>query len=473
MKTDPFDHVPIVEAWLKEPVWLPPSDIARLTQLVHQTPQPRHWWQRPMTGRSQHMFNALKFVVGGVVVAAVGGFLVSGYLPTQQQDRQPPAAATASPAMETPSPSAGPDESTQTAEPVDPALMASALVLQAGTGETVGGLTQVGRLSTEGYPRFGEIQDLQVIGDQLVARSSIDERNEQSRDVILRSADAMTWLPIAVPGDDPAIRDLITGGEGLIAGGSLAADGKRRAALWSSPDGLAWTEIPAPPTRRVDQLVSVDEDGSVVRSGDQLWATQDGEWSEWNAIPNSSILRGPAGYLTWQGGGQDQAVPTWVLHNAAPFTRATEVSLPDALAWRTAPIGAPDMDVQIFALDDEWVMVGSEVKAPDTIHLSTDGLEWLDAPRPPEMAVTQIRWMAPMGDQVTAFGTVTGANGSSGAIWTWTLGEPAAAPETLSGTGDEWIDAPVPWQGGYVATGYERNRDQAITLWRMESDPAD
>ncbi len=471
MKTDPFDHAPIVEAWLKEPVWLPPSDIARLTQLVHQTPQPRHWWQRPMTGRSQHMFNALKFVVAGVVVAAVGGFLVSGYLPIQQQDGQLPAAVTASPALETPP--AQPDEAVETTDPVDPTLLAGALVLEAGTGETVAGLTQVGRLSRDGYPRFGEIQDLQVIGDQLVARSSIDERDEQSQDVILRSADAVTWLPIAVPGDDPAIRHLITAGDALIAGGSQAVDGTRQAALWSSPDGLAWTAMPAPPTKRIDQVVSVDENGSVVRAGDQLWATQDGEWTEWNKVPNSSILRGPGGYLTWQGGGQDQAVPTWVLHNAAPFTRATEVSLPDALAWKTAPIGAPDMDVQIFAVDDEWVMVGSEVKAPDTIHLSTDGLEWLDVPRPPEMAVTQVRWMAPVGDQVKAFGTVTGRNSSSGAIWTWTLGEPAAEPELLSGTGDEWINTPVPWQGGYVATGYERNRDQFLTLWRMEADTAD
>ena len=333
--------------------------------------------------------------------------------------------------------------------------------------------TQVGRLSTDGYPRFGEIQDLQVMGDLLVARSSINERNEQSRDVILRSADAMTWLPVDVPGDDAVIRDLIATGDRLIAGGSLAADGKRRAALWSSPDGLAWTEIPAPPTKRVDQVVSVDEDGSIVRSGDQLWATQDGEWTEWNDIPNSSILRGPGGYLTWQGGGQDQAVPTSLLYNAAPFTRGTEVTLPEPLRWKTAPIGAPDMDVQVFALDEEWVMVGSEVKAPDTIHSSTDGLEWLDVPRPPEMAVTQVRWMAPVGDQVKAFGTVTGNDSSAGAIWTWTLGEPAAAPEMLSGSGDEWINAPVPWQGGYVATGYERNRDQFLTVWRMEADTAD
>ena len=47
---DPLDHAPLVEAWLKEPVWLPPSDTSRLTQLVRQTPQQRYWWQRFFSG---------------------------------------------------------------------------------------------------------------------------------------------------------------------------------------------------------------------------------------------------------------------------------------------------------------------------------------------------------------------------------------------------------------------------------------
>ncbi len=465
MNTEHPDHGPIVEAWLKEPVWLPPSDTARIAQLVHQTPQQRRWWRRTITGGSQSMFNAIRFVVAGVIVAAFGGFMLSGYLPSQQENAQLPAAVAASPGADTPS--AAPSEIAETAEPVDPELLAGALVMEPGSGETVAGFTQIGRLSANGDPRFGELQDLQSVGERLVARSSVNESKEAHHDVILHSRDGLTWLPATVPGDDPVFEDLASSGTGLMLAGSTLVDGKREAALWTSSDGVAWTVVPAPAVSRIDQIVLAG-DPTVVRTGNRVWVDGDGgEWSIWNKVPNSSILHGPGGLLTWQGGGQDQTVPTWVLHNQDTQSPTTEVVLPEALQWNVVGPNPPNMGIGVFALDDEWVMVGSEAKAPDTIHVSANGLDWQDVPRPPGMSEGAVRWMAQVGDQVQAFGTVAGEDSTHGAIWTWRLGEPVGQPETLEGTGDEWIDAPVAWQGGYMATGYERNRDQYLTLWQM------
>ena len=75
MNREPFDHAPLVEAWLKEPIWLPESDTARIAQLVHQTPQQRRWWPSLSRKGIGTMFSATKFVAAGVVVAAFVGFL--------------------------------------------------------------------------------------------------------------------------------------------------------------------------------------------------------------------------------------------------------------------------------------------------------------------------------------------------------------------------------------------------------------
>ena len=470
MKNEHLDHAPIVESWLKEPTLLPPSDTARLTQLIHRTPQQRRWWQRDFTGRTQSMFSAFKLAAASIVLAVSGGFLLSTFASQQDDSEQLPAAVTSSPTAETASPvaetpSASPDAETPSAEPTSADAV---LVMDAGTGETVGGFTQVGRLSTDSAPRSGEFMDLSVVGDRLVVR---DAANDVA--TILYSSDGMAWSAASLPGNDPEVEDLAMTERGLLAAGSVKVDGEREARLWASSDGVEWSSVPAPPAKRIHQIVSSDSSSTIVRAGNQVWLSgDDGEWTKWNRVVNSSILDGPGGILVWQGGGQDLTVPTVVLHWDTPQSPLTEVTLPKPLQWDTAGQRSPDMGIDVFALDDQWVMIGSENKAPDSIGVSSDGLEWEDVPRPPGMAQDAVRWVAQVGDQVQAFGMLARDDGTPGAIWTWTMGEEVPEPETLSGS-DSWIDTPVAWQGGYVATGYERRKNQFLTIWRMEADAAD
>jgi hypothetical protein len=371
---------------------------------------------------------------------------------------------------------AGSTVSAQDAGTVDPTVPDSALVMGPGTGESVGGFTQAGRLSTHGFPRFRELQDLQAVGDRLVVRSAIDMENEVSEEVILHSTDAMTWIPATLPGEDPEILDLATTAEGLLAAGSVMAEDGRVARLWASADGVYWSQVPAPAARRVHQIVSTTPGAMGLRQGNQLWVSDDGsEWTKAGTVVNSSILAGPGGVLTWQGGGQDRTVPTVVLHQASLTSPISEVTLPEPLQWKVAGQNEPFMGIDVFALDDAWVMVGSEHKAPDSIHVSSNGLTWEDVPRPAGMREDAVRWITRVGDQVQAFGQVyeDGGDRVPEAIWTWQLGEEAGEAEALAGTGDEWINEPVAWGDRYVATGYERNADQSLTLWLTEADPAE
>lgn len=360
--------------------------------------------------------------------------------------------------------------SAQSDPAVDPATPEGALVMGPGTGETVGGFTQVGRLSSRDFPRFRELQDLQVIGDRLVVRTAIDQQDEVSDEVILYSTDALTWMPATVPGSDPEILDLTTTSDGLLAAGSVKVDGKRAARLWASADGMEWSEVPAPAAKRVHQIISTEAGAMALRQGNQIWTSDDGSaWSKAGTVVNSRILEGPGGVLTWQGGGQDRTLPTVVLHQASVTSPISEVTLPQPLRWQVAGQNEPFMGIDVFALDDAWVMVGSEHKAPDSIHVSSNGLDWQDVPRPLEMSEGAVRWIAQVGDQVQAFGTLAREDTNPAAIWTWQLGEDGVEPETLAGTGDEWINEPVAWGDRYVATGYERNAEQSLTLWLTET----
>jgi WD40 repeat protein len=69
------DITPIVDSWLHEQVTLTESGKAKVAGLIRQTPQQRSWFPLP-TLRFQSMFSATKFVVTGVMVALVGGFLL-------------------------------------------------------------------------------------------------------------------------------------------------------------------------------------------------------------------------------------------------------------------------------------------------------------------------------------------------------------------------------------------------------------
>lgn len=487
MKHDNHDHAPIVEAWLKEPTLLPPSDTARLTQLVHQTPQQRRPWQRLFSPERTHtMFNVFKLAAASVVLAVTGGFLFSTFVAPQDTVEPLPAGETPSLVATTPAPTT---EETVTAEPVE-AVETEAVVAPVdvteddalftfgpGSGATAGGYTQVGSISTDDRRDLTEMFDLQSIGGLLVARSELTSPGEGLESVILYSDDAMNWAAAAVPGEAPEILDLAATDEGLLASGSAVVDGERAARLWSSPDGIEWASESAPPTKRIQQIVLADGVDTLVRSGLQAWIDdgENGEWRVWNELADPLILAGPRGIVVWQGGGQDLVKPNFMIHWATPRSAASEVLLPKALDPGVVDLNGDrpaGMGLQVFALEDGWVMVGSEHRAPDEIYVSSNGLEWEGVPRPRKMSEGLVRWIAEVDGQTQGLGTIVRNNSSPTGVWSWELGTAAGAADMLGPDGDEWFDEPVSWNGGQVAVGWDRGRDQFLTLW-MATDAED
>lgn len=481
MKHDNLDHAPIVESWLKEPTLLPPSDTARLTQLVHQTPQQRRWWQRfASPGRTHTMFNVFKFAAASVILAVTGGFLFSTFL--APQDAVDPLPAAETPSAETVTaeplaeeePTTSPLESVEVTEPepvvapVDVTRDDALITFGPGSGERVGVYTQVGSVASGERPDLTEMFDLQSIGGLLVARSQLTSPGEGLEGVILYSDDAINWARAQLPGSGVEVLDLVATADGLMAAGSVDGQDGPEGRLWSSLDGVEWTAAGAPSVKRVQQIVSADGADTLVRSGNQIWIDDgtNGEWRIWNKVGDMTFLSGPGGIVAYEGGGQDLQVPTRVMHWADPQSAISEVRLPEALDWGTIGVDEvpANMGIQIFALDDRWVMVGSESKAPDELYVSMDGLEWESIPRPPEMAEGLVRWIDHVDGQLQGQGTIVRDGGSPNGIWSWEPGVAADAPETLAST-DAWFDAPVPFNGGYVANGWDRGRDQALTLW--------
>jgi hypothetical protein len=93
--------------------------------------------------------------------------------------------------------------------------------------------------------------------------------------------------------------------------------------------------------------------------------------------------------------------------------------------------------------------------------------------------------MADVDGSVQGLGIIPREDTSPTGVWTFTPGEPVGPAETIGTSGDVWFDAPVAFDGGYVANGWDRGRDQALTLWltsgadaaldafEIATDPAD
>ena len=202
-----------------------------------------------------------------------------------------------------------------------------------------------------------------------------------------------------------------------------------------------------------------------------VWVSENGgeDWSTSRRINDFRIAQGPGGFLMWRGGGQDQMRATRLMHSA-DGTDFRDVDLPAALTeGDDAQAG-----VSIFALDGRWVLVPSEVKLPDTIYTSTDGLTWVEVPRPMRMT-EDVRWVASIGDETQAFGHATAVEEdptdlvpSPASLWSWTLGDPSSDPLDLDPEGDDTVDAPVAIGDAYVAVGRDNGRDPHITVWRYD-----
>lgn len=92
MTHDQFEHGPMVEAWLKEPTWLPDTDLARVSSLVHHSPQRRPWLRRGGLSRSKLMLSATTVATSIAAAVLAAGVLLTGLAPQRPSVAPIPAA---------------------------------------------------------------------------------------------------------------------------------------------------------------------------------------------------------------------------------------------------------------------------------------------------------------------------------------------------------------------------------------------
>jgi hypothetical protein len=269
-------------------------------------------------------------------------------------------------------------------------------------------------------------------------------RGAKGAHTVLRSADGRTWKPggtIAAPmrssgltvadgqlavsgrqGDDAYLFgvDLRTvpgavhpersiGALAAAPGRSVAVGGTNgRVAIWTAPDGRAWTRSRFPGIGgRLSDVVHGDRGWLAVgrvsgtSPGPLAMTSQDGSAWRKAAFPGGpppvAAATGPSGYVT---------VGTGAAWRSA-----------DLRAWRRTAVDGALSDV--VSTGSAYVAVGGKGKAP-AAWTSRDGLRWTPAKLPPGLTAPLIQVAAKGGTLVAIPGDASGALVSTDAGATWT-----------------------------------------------------
>jgi len=238
------DVTPLVEAWLHEPAPLSDRGIARVGELVHQTPQRRGWLPRYDPVRLPSMFTAAKFVTAGIIVALFSGALYLGITPPPP-DEVPVNAATS----------------------VSPTATAEATV----TASAVPTATADPGPSDPPEPAVRE----EPAPDRRVAQPPgrfeiprIPESNRRARSGRLRTPlGPARWLAVSgtaetLPGLSPSSLLTVPGGYAHLQ--TEIGDPPHSPRLWFSPNLIKWKKLPVPADAWAEGLVSSDR---------RLWLT--------------------------------------------------------------------------------------------------------------------------------------------------------------------------------------------------------
>lgn len=365
MKHEQHDHGPFVEAWLKEPVWLPESDLGRIGQLVHHTPQQRGWLPRRDLGRFESMFNATRFVIAGVIVALFGGFSLAGVMTMQRSETAPivGASASASASIET-------DDSRSDILPgvslsIEHVMPGVDRVLSDGQHDLSTGVQGVAVTSSgDVWAELGTPGDWRVV--QLGAPGASQRQTRKS-----------AWQLGVTPAGQP----LLSGGRELVFEDGTWMSPKGQCGAWGlSVDGECWHNAGDRPGITSNHW---PVRGSGVGLTDDLgpWAlvaVGDGTgWATVRSVPDGAAgpFRGIAHY--------DGAVWTYI-----PYEPDTSSANPDAgpavSDWYTygLPWVGPDGVVRVPARTDYESTESGDVEAKLGL-LSWDGNAWAtDGPVP-------------------------------------------------------------------------------------------
>ena len=309
--------------------------------------------------------------------------------------------------------------------------------------------------------------DLLVVSERLVVPASVCDM-ESCRDVSYHSADGVTWVGSVFPGARPAIYDVAVTPDGsmAVAVGLTHERGSPAAgAVWSTRDGIEWTPVEAPPVREID-WVAASADAVVASGGDGLWVSRDLEsWRRVRGPGPLPVVFGRGGFVAFGGGGQDvmSATEVW---QSSDGRRWSKVKLPRALRTGHPAFGG----IQVFALDDRWVLIPDGAKPPGAIYVSPDGRDWRRAPRPRWMVEGYVWWIDDVVDNVELFGWAPGQRGQPSAMWEWQLGKGPGRPVWWK---HDRIGRPVLWNGQRIALGEDLGPAGGVVLWQWEPTAGD
>ena len=344
---------------------------------------------------------------------------------------------------------------------------AGSIVMGPPIEQSLGGWSEFGRATArlaDGSEVFLGQASLGVTGDRLVlVGKSCSTDDTRCSPAVWFSDDALTWTQTPIPGTKPAVTDLASTPDGLVAIGTDKQGRKRAAAMWASRDAQEWATIPAPPARKAGRILSTG-DVTVVQADEALWTSPDGtRWQRLGKPPAGRAVAGPSGFISWSGGGQGRSAPTELWHSS-DGTGWTRVRLPKPLRGGHPAFG----EIQVRSIGDLWILIPKE-KAPKSIFTSRDGRRWRQVPRPPGMHGGYVWWIARVGNEIQASGTLYEPRLG---LWSWKLGQRSGKAEPFRGRG-QYFGAPVPWKEGYIAIGTDGRCDDALTVWRWEQPSPD
>ena len=297
------------------------------------------------------------------------------------------------------------------------------------------------------------------------------------------------------------VSSLAVGGPGLVAVGGDEVEGDLDAAVWTSPDGLAWSRVAhdegvfGGPSTQFMRAVAPAGPGLVAVGGDipgddvdvAVWVSPDGlAWSR--VAQDQEGLGGPDDQLAtamapagpglvaagWEGPGEDSDAAVW--------------TSPDGLAWSRVPhdealFGGPGIQEidGLAVIDGLVVAVGSDESGADgsaAVWTSPDGLSWSRVPHdeatfggPGNQVMLAV---AAGGPGLVAVGLEGASDRAVAAVWTSPDGlawSRVPHDESVFGAAERQImEGVVAAGGGLVAFGWQAQDEEMDTAVWVSAD---
>lgn len=295
------------------------------------------------------------------------------------------------------------------------------------------------------------------------------------------SLDGLSWDRLLyspdLAADSSSLGDVVVGGPGLVAVGSVGAeDGGSDAAVWTSRDGLRWSRIPHDAAvfggtgNEGIKAVAAGSDGLVAvgykhpYSEGAVWVSTDG--LEWSRAPHNAELFGPPSFRSLEDvatfdGGFIAVGSVW--SDGSPHAAVWQS--PDGLSWsQTAVLDGGEMR-GLTSENGTLIAVGWQ-KAGAAVWKSEDGLEWVQVgANRLRGSRSEMRAVLATDSGLIAVGSTPESGSSDGAVWRspdgllWSRDESAA----LGGRWSQDLFAVAEFAGGIAVIGADSSEFGGVT----------